>query len=103
MRIEDPALLDEFRHAPRCEVCGQPTRTGADPHHVFARGMGDAFRLDIRENLIALDRRCHNQAHTGQIGQDALLAIIAQRQGTTAEALRLRILYLRRLPKGATP
>jgi hypothetical protein len=68
---------------------------GCDPHHVFARGRSDGFRLDIRINLIALDRRCHNWAHAGQIARKQLLAIIATRENRAADDIELEIIRLR--------
>ena len=95
MKIINEALLDEFRTAQRCEWCGRPTPGGCDPHHVFARGRSDGFRLDIRTNLLALDRWCHDRAHRGKIARKQLLAVIAIRDGRPAEEIELEIIRLR--------
>ena len=99
MKIIDEALLDEFRTAQRCEWCGRPTPGGCDPHHVFARGRSDGFRLDVRINLLALDRWCHDRAHRGKIARKQLLAIIAVREGRPAEEIELEIIRVRWAPK----
>ena len=99
MKIINEALLDEFRTAQRCEWCGRPTPGGCDPHHVFARGRSDGFRLDVRTNLLALDRWCHDRAHRGNIARKQLLAIIAIREGRPAEEIELEIIRLRWAPK----
>ena len=99
MKIIDEALLDEFRSAQRCEWCGRPTPGGCDPHHVFACGRSNGFRLDIRINLLALDRWCHDRAHRGKISRKQLLAIIAIREGRPAEEIELEIIRLRWAPK----
>lgn len=94
--VYNRSLLDHFRQKFRCEVCG---RKGAvEPHHVYAKGMGGGAQLDIPENLIALDRFCHNRVHSGQIPRSTLLALIACRQGLTVDQVLERIYSLRRLP-----
>ena len=99
MKIIDEVLLDEFRTTPRCEWCGRATPGGCEPHHVFARGRSDGFRLDIRINLLALDRWCHDRAHVGKISRKQLLAIIARRERRPVEEIELEILRLRWAPK----
>ena len=89
MRIVDDALLAEFRAAWRCEVCGKPTPSGCDPMHCFSRGAG---RLDIRQNLLAGCRSCHQANPDGR----KLLAIVAKREGTTVEAIKALVYRLRR-------
>ena len=100
MKIIDEVLLDEFRTAPRCEWCGRATPGGCEPHHDFARGRGGGFRLDIRINLLALDRWCHNRAHAGKISRKQLLAVIAVREHRPAEEIELEIRRLRWAAKG---
>ena len=41
-----------------CEVCGS---RAVDIHHIEARGMGGSKRSDTIENLMALDRLCHEK------------------------------------------
>jgi hypothetical protein len=95
LKIIDEVLLEEFRTAPCCEWCGRATPGGCEPHHVFARGRSDGFRLDIRINLLALDRWCHDRAHGGGISRKQLLAIIARREQRPAGEIELEILRLR--------
>jgi hypothetical protein len=54
---------------------------------------------DIRINLLALDRWCHDRAHVGKISRKQLLAIIARREQRPAEEIELEILRLRWAPK----
>jgi len=48
-----------------CEICR--TRA-ADIHHITGRGIGK----DVIENLMALCRECHNQAHAEKISKAEL-------------------------------
>ena len=96
MTIIDEALLDKFRWAQRCDWCKGLPGGLCDPHHIFSRGTG---RLDIRENLVSLCRRCHGEVHMGQIMRDDLLAIVAKREGTTQDAIRQKVYTLRRTPR----
>lgn len=43
-----------------CEYCGS---RAVDIHHIKSRGMGGSKNLDYIENLIALCRHCHDEAH----------------------------------------
>lgn len=100
MRIEDKGLLREFALKRRCEYCGKTTPgVLADPHHLFARGMGGGGRLDIRINLISLCREDHNAVHAGHIMRTDLLALVAQREGTSQDEIRAEIARLRKAPK----
>lgn len=98
MRIENSALCETFRQAGQCEVCGDyyPRRQCC---HVFACGMADAYRLDIRENLYSGCVYCHNAEHYGDGPTQAeLLDIVAKREYTTPEAIRQLVSDLRRMP-----
>lgn len=81
MRIVDPAVLTTFRNKPRCELCGRSTRTGAHPHHAYARGMGGGSHLDHEWNLLAACAWCHRLVHDGNITREAVWAAIGQRDG----------------------
>jgi hypothetical protein len=100
VKIINEALLDEFRTAPHCEWCGRPTPGGCDPHHVFARGRSNGFRLDIRITC-SLSTWCHDRAHRGKISRKQLLAIIAIRERRPAEEIELEIIRLRWAPKNS--
>lgn len=101
MIIEDEALLDEFRTAGQCELCGKdaPRR---EPHHAFARGLGGGSRLDVRVNLVAVSAQgtfvchCHRLFHDGFIPRRCVLAIIALREGMTIDAVEREVYRLRR-------
>lgn len=63
MQHKDEALLEELRHAPRCEACGVAIVGQAEPHHMIRKGMGGGRQLDVRFNLIPLCHFCHASHH----------------------------------------
>lgn len=101
VRIVNEVLLDAFRRRRRCEYCNRPTPEGCDPHHLFAKGMGGAWRLDVRINVIALCRCCHDCFHLGNILREDLLAVVCSREGRLQDDVLEEIHRLRRLPKEA--
>jgi hypothetical protein len=86
---DNEALLDRFRHSPRCSWCGTPTPEGCQPHHLFGRGMGGWSRMDHPWNLISLCLPCHMSHHDGNrpLTLD-LVAVVAARESTTQSELR---------------
>ena len=101
MRIENESALDRCRYAVACEYCGKKSRTGRDPAHIFPRGLGDAKRLDIDVNLVALCREDHSRSHAGgSPTKSELLAIAAEREKTTVEAITEVVHFILRQPKG---
>lgn len=60
-----------------CEVCKAPSN---DIHHIQPKGMGGSKTKDNIENLIALCRDCHNDAHDNIISKWELKEIINQRK-----------------------
>ncbi len=79
------SIRKEFSAAGLCECCGEPCPNGRECHHVFTRGAGGP---DIRENLIGLCFKCHRRFHDGhEPRRETLLAIVAEREGTTVEAI----------------
>lgn len=65
-----------------CEYCGRCAE--GEPHHIFTRGAGGR---DIKENLIELCFDCHRAAHDGHIRRDALLGLVAKREGKTYDEI----------------
>jgi len=55
-----------------CEVCG---RVAVDVHHIEPKGMGGSKGKDVIENLIALCRACHSDAHAGKISKAKLFKL----------------------------
>lgn len=55
-----------------CEVCGAPA---VDIHHIESRGMGGAPHKNTADNLVALCRKDHEEAHAGGIHKDTLKAM----------------------------
>lgn len=100
MKLIDEDLLAAFRSKRRCELCAQPADGPLDPHHVMAKGMGGASRVDVRENLLALCRECHCNVHAGNIHRDVCWLIVALREGLTVDECRARVMRVLNAPKG---
>lgn len=92
MRVIDRKLLKEFSRKPNCEVCGAKNIHGLDPHHLLSRGAG---RVDVRCNILAACRPCHVMAHAGS-DRDRLVAIVAEREQMTADAIWAEVWRIRR-------
>ena len=56
-----------------CQVCGT---VACDIHHISPKGMGGRAGKDRIDNLIALCRKCHEDAHASKISKEGLRAII---------------------------
>lgn len=80
-RIRNRALLKAMREEiPYCERCGAPGHGGM--HHIRYKSQGGS---DIRENLIRLCMYCHRGIHDARYNRMELIAIVAQREGKTAQ------------------
>jgi len=90
-RLIDPAAVEAARK-PYSEFSGFPTY-GAAVHHVISVGAGGP---DHRFNLIQLTAEEHVMAHKGLIKREQLFAIIAEREGVSAEFVRAEIRIMRR-------
>ena len=97
MIIKCPETLRAIKVIARCEWCKK--KGAVDPHHLFCRGIGGGSRLDVRINLIALDRNCHNLFHNGHILRADLLVVVAQRENCLQDDIEAVIGLLLRLPK----
>lgn len=98
MKMNDPELRDLIRQAECCQWCFR--FRVSDVHHIYSKGAG---QVDIRGNLIALCRTCHNEYHAGHILRAHLLAMAAKRENTTQDKIRREVWRIRRLPKEADP
>jgi hypothetical protein len=72
----------EAARKPYCEHCGT-MRGPFEVHHIRSRGAGGG---DVGGNLINLcvgpaANDCHGKAHNAKIPREALLAIVARREG----------------------
>jgi hypothetical protein len=77
--VKDESLLREMhKEMGACEYCGNQPAT--DLHHIAARGAGGGHRIDLRWNLIGLDRCCHDQAQRGLIPKAVLWGLACQRE-----------------------
>ncbi len=82
-RIKNRALSKTMREeTPYCERCGAPGYGGM--HHIKYRSQGGD---DIRENLIRLCMRCHDGVHQARYDWQELVAIVAKREGKTAQEI----------------
>lgn len=98
MTIIDEAALNRVRNLPRCEWCGKENRTGLHAAHLFARGMGGGRRLDHPYCLNGLCWECHDDWHHGLIPKCSLVAIIAKREGVSADEVERKVYELLRTP-----
>lgn len=91
----NPSIRKPFSAPGLCECCGVPCPESRECHHVFTRGAGGP---DIRENLIGLCFQCHRRFHDGhEPRRETMLAIIAEREGKTVEAIVEAVNAKRRL------
>lgn len=103
MKIVDDTALSKFRGPGRCAVCLKNCHT-REPHHIKATGMGSASRLDCAINLVPLGSTrhmlcsCHGFLHEGKITREAVLGLVATREGTTVEAIEIAVHVLLALP-----
>ena len=93
MKLINETLLDRYRGRQWCWVCGKAGN--CSPHHVFARGREDAFRMDIEENIMPVCIDCHSAVHNGMYRRLYLLDLIGQRIGMWANDLEDVLLRLR--------
>jgi len=56
-----------------CKVCGAE---GVDIHHIDPKGMGGRANKDRIDNLIALCRKCHEDAHRSKLEREYLKRLI---------------------------
>ena len=56
-----------------CLVCNCEA---SEIHHIELKGMGGKAGKDVIENLIALCRKCHIDAHSRKISKEELYGII---------------------------
>ena len=78
-RIKDRRAIKAARKN-FCERCGR--YAGIEPHHIFTVGSGGG---DVSYNLVQLCTCCHIGAHSGNVQRDELLAIVAEREGMSAD------------------
>ncbi len=67
-------------------MCGSPAQ--GEPDHIRARSLGGS---DIKENQIQLCGKCHRAKHDGRLPIGLLVALVARREGLTAEEICTRI------------
>jgi 5-methylcytosine-specific restriction endonuclease McrA len=95
-RVTDKALLKALRIG-YCELCGRADME-CGVHHIITKASGGA---DSRCNLVCLCAVCHTAAHAGNITKEQLWAIVAAREGMTAEQVEQEARRLAREAHGA--
>ena len=95
-RVTDKALLKALRIG-YCELCGRADME-CGVHHIITKASGGG---DARCNLICLCVGCHTAAHAGNITKEQLWAIVAAREGMTAEQVEMESRRLAREAHGA--
>lgn len=94
-RVTDKTLLKALRIG-CCELCGRADMERG-VHHIITRG---AAGPDARCNLVCLCNSCHTAAHAGNIAKEQLWAIVAAREGMTAEQVEAEARALARRARG---
>jgi hypothetical protein len=56
-----------------CKVCNNES---VDIHHISPKGMGGTAGKDVIGNLIALCRKCHEEAHKSKLSKEYLRSLI---------------------------
>ena len=105
MRIINDELLKSGRSPGRCELCRKHCRERCY-HHVIARGMGGAKRLDIPLNLLCLGMFPYCTCHTlidCKEGYQRCLAILSKREKASTDAIERAIWFILRLPRDPSP
>lgn len=80
MILQCEAVLESVRAEGNCVWCCKASRTGHDPAHIFARGLGGGHEVTAAWSVVPMCRSCHSLQHaTGSPSKDDLLAIAAKR------------------------
>jgi hypothetical protein len=107
VKIENEANLAQFRTPGFCDWCGKWCRL-REAAHIFARGLGDARRIDMPFNVAGLGRAfeciCHKSHHDGNRPLHCdLLAKVAAREGLFQGDIETAVYCLWRLPHDYSP
>lgn len=102
MRIPNEAVLNRFRVSTRCDICGLPIYTRAEPHHIWPRGMSDGTRIDHPWNILSTHPACHVSAEAGNVRREVCWLIAALREKVPVEVLKLHIRQIAAAPKDAS-
>ncbi len=78
LKCED--VLEAVRSEGNCVWCCKASRTGHDPAHIFARGLGGGHEVTAAWSVLPMCRACHQRSHaTGVPSREEMLAIAAKR------------------------
>ena len=103
MKIPDTDILALFRGSGKCEMCGKQCRQ-REPSHLWGKGHGGGFTLNIRINLMAMGStpnfccQCHNEHHQGKIGVAEMVEKVAKREKETEDDITDVIFALHAVP-----
>lgn len=98
--LVDEACLDRFRAPGECEY--PPCRVWLkrrQPHHIFCRGLGGAWRLDHPWFLVSLCPPCHGDFQANRLERSKAVEIAAAREGVKPEEIEAEFYRLRRTPR----
>jgi hypothetical protein len=94
-KARNKKVIEEIRNeGDDCEYCGGQCGLIIEVCHIVRKGPGGP---DIRENLLRMGGPagmgigCHGADHRGEIQQEELLAIVAEREGITPDECYRRI------------
>lgn len=80
MILQCEAVLASVRAEGNCAWCCKASRTGHDPAHIFARGLGGGHEVTAVWSVVPLCRTCHQRSHASGVPSKAdMLAIAAKR------------------------
>lgn len=80
MILQCEAVLASVRAEGNCAWCCKASRTGHDPAHVFARGLGGGHEVTAVWSVVPFCRPCHQRSHASGVPSKAdMLAIAAKR------------------------
>lgn len=91
---EEQLVVEEFRNAGRCELCGRPGPT--DCCHVYTHGSGAPT---VRQNLFAACRHCHSLQGSGYPRREVIVAYVERREGMEPGELEALVYAHRRWPR----
>lgn len=100
MKIVNDKALDFARGPGYCDWCRKLV-SNRNPHHVFSKGAG---QVDARFNIAAICEtfsgglNCHHLVHTGEIDDDDILIMVAEREDVIQDDIKSLVMLIRRMP-----
>lgn len=100
MRVPCKKVLKRFRGPGPCEWCHRWVQV-RHAAHVFGKGQGGGFLMNVPINLASLCFGCHIEGHHAgkRPTRDDLIALVARREQLSVAELTRELHRLRRLDK----